>query len=111
MYITDFIMGGFIMAYKKECVLMDRECFDCGECDICDLNPDKICNNCCVCIDNKADYKSVEIDEIIEEGDAPLEEDEIGDWKYDEDYIVDYNDEELKKIFRPSNRGIKSSDN
>lgn len=30
----------------KQCVLYDRECIDCGECQRCDLDPDKICDNC-----------------------------------------------------------------
>lgn len=29
----------------KQCVLYDRECIDCGECQRCDLDPDKICDN------------------------------------------------------------------
>lgn len=81
------------MAYKKECVLMDRECTDCGECNICDLDPDKICDNCCVCIDRDADYLGINIDEIIEDVDAPLDEEDLDNWKYDEDYIVDYQEE------------------
>ena len=31
---------------KKECVLYDRECIGCMECEICDLDPHKICDNC-----------------------------------------------------------------
>jgi hypothetical protein len=61
------------MAYKKECVLEDKECIDCGECDKCDLDPDKICDNCCKCIDGDADYRGVYIDDIIE-GDEKEEE-------------------------------------
>ena len=30
----------------KECVLYDRECINCGECLHCDLDPEKICDNC-----------------------------------------------------------------
>jgi hypothetical protein len=61
------------MPYKKECVLEAKECIDCGECDICDLNPDKICDNCCQCIDGDADFKGIYIDDIIE-NDAEEEE-------------------------------------
>ncbi|HYE83985.1 MAG TPA: hypothetical protein VEG39_17690 [Clostridia bacterium] len=82
------------MAYKKECVLMERECIDCGECNICDLNPEKICDNCCVCIDRAADYMGIEIDEIIEDENTPIAEEDLEDWKYEEDYIVDYENEE-----------------
>ena len=81
------------MAYKKECVLMDRECTNCGECNICDLDPNKICDNCCACIDKAADYKSIEIDEIIEDESAAEDMQNLEDWMYEEDYIVDYSDE------------------
>lgn len=80
------------MAYEKECVLMDRECIDCGECDICDLDSNKICDNCCRCIDKEADFKSVEIDEIIEDESMVRDLEDLEDWKYQEDYIVDYSD-------------------
>ena len=38
------------MAVHKQCVLYDRECIGCGECDRCDLDPDKICDNCMKCV-------------------------------------------------------------
>ncbi len=46
------------------CVLYDRECIQCGECDRCDLNPEKICDNCMECIRSDSAYKAVLIDEI-----------------------------------------------
>lgn len=92
------------MAYKKECVLMDRECTDCGECNICDLDPGKICDNCCACIDKNADYNSIEIDEIIEDESMLEGLDELEDWKYKEDYIVDYSEENHKKETRVINK-------
>lgn len=49
---------------KKECVLLDRECIDCGECDVCDLNHDKICDNCGQCLDIRDDAV-IKIDGII----------------------------------------------
>jgi len=82
------------MEYKKECVLMDRECIGCGECDICDLDPSKICDNCCKCIDKDADFKSIEIDEIVEDESMIRDlEDDLEDWKYEDEYIVDYTGE------------------
>lgn len=92
------------MAYNKECVLMDRECIDCGECDICDLNPNKICDNCCACIDKDADFKSIEIDEIIEDESMIEDAEDLGDWKYEEDYIVEYSDEKSLKGDKNTNR-------
>ena len=54
------------MVYKNECILMDRECIDCGQCDICDLDDTKICDDCCKCIDTDSDFKGVYIDNIID---------------------------------------------
>ena len=48
----------------KECVLYDRECIDCGECDRCDLDPDKICDNCMRCVNGDQEYRSILIDEV-----------------------------------------------
>jgi len=52
-------MGGF----KKECVLYERECIDCGECEMCDLIPTKVCDNCGKCI-NFQDVASIKIEKI-----------------------------------------------
>lgn len=49
----------------KMCVLYDRACIDCGECDRCDLDPDKICDNCMKCINGDDQYRSIQIDAII----------------------------------------------
>ncbi len=48
----------------RPCVLYDRECISCGECDRCDLDPDKICDNCMKCIKGDAEYRSIAIDGI-----------------------------------------------
>ena len=48
----------------KECVLYDRECIDCGECDICDLDPKKVCDNCGKCLEIHDDA-IIKIDGII----------------------------------------------
>ncbi len=49
---------------SKPCVLYDRECIGCGECDRCDLDPDKICDNCMKCIRGNEAYRSIQIDGI-----------------------------------------------
>ena len=56
------VEGG--MALHKMCVLYDRECIGCGECDRCDLDPEKICDNCMKCVKGDADYRGIEIDNI-----------------------------------------------
>ena len=52
------------MAVHRPCVLYDRECIGCGECDRCDLDPEKICDNCMKCVTGEAEYRSVAIDGI-----------------------------------------------
>lgn len=49
----------------KKCELYDRDCINCGECDICDLNPYKKCDNCGKCIDYEDEYAEIEIDDVI----------------------------------------------
>ena len=70
------------MLFKNECVLMDRECNDCGECDVCDLDKSKICDDCCKCIENDADFKGVYIDNIID-NDADIDNDGIENIKFE----------------------------
>ena len=50
----------------KKCVLEEKECIHCGECDRCDLNPKKICDSCGKCIRMpEAEYYEIQIDEIM----------------------------------------------
>lgn len=50
---------------SKQCVLYDRECISCGECDRCDLDPEKVCDNCMKCVNGDAEYRAVVIDRVI----------------------------------------------
>lgn len=49
---------------NKECILYDRLCIDCGECDMCELDPAKRCDNCMKCVQGDAEYRAVVIDRI-----------------------------------------------
>lgn len=49
---------------SRPCILYDRECIGCGECDRCDLDPEKICDNCMKCVNGDAEYRSIAIDGI-----------------------------------------------
>ena len=50
----------------RKCILDENaNCMECGRCDYCDLDPDKICDNCCACIEKDADYSSVKIERIV----------------------------------------------
>ena len=60
------------MALHKQCVLYDRECIGCGECDRCDLNPEKICDNCMECVKADTDYRAISIDGIYLEKETGL---------------------------------------
>jgi len=54
-----------LLAVHKQCVLYDRECIGCGECDRCDLDPNKICDNCMKCVRGDSDFAAVVIDRIM----------------------------------------------
>ena len=53
------------MEKHRPCVLYDRECIGCGECDRCDIDPEKICDNCMKCVNGDAEYRGVTIDRIM----------------------------------------------
>jgi len=56
----------------KECVLTEGKiCDQCGECFKCDLDPAKICSNCGACIGLDADYRAIEITEILWQQEGP----------------------------------------
>ncbi|MDO5299039.1 MAG: hypothetical protein Q4F18_06385 [Clostridia bacterium] len=68
----------------KRCVLRaDRECIECGECNLCDLDPSKICDNCgkCIGLDGSMEYRALKVDGIIREDMDP------DDYLYDEETI------------------------
>ena len=49
------------MLFRSE--LYDRECIGCLECEICDLDPNKVCDNCGKCIEMD-DVASIKIDKV-----------------------------------------------
>lgn len=50
----------------EPCIFEDRVCTECGECDRCELDPNKICDNCCRCIETSdADYLEIQVDDIL----------------------------------------------
>ncbi len=57
-----------------KCILYDRECIDCGECK-CDLDPEKICDNCMECVKGDADYRGILVSGIQLENENRKEED------------------------------------
>ena len=66
---------------KKDCVLYARECNDCGECEFCDLDPLKICDNCGKCL-NTDDFATIKIDGIYasaKEGEFPSHKTTLND--------------------------------
>ena len=52
--------------YGQEGVLYDKECIGCMECEMCDHDPNKVCDNCGKCLDIR-DYATIKIDGIITE--------------------------------------------
>ena len=57
----------------QECVLYDRECTGCLECETCDLDPNKVCDNCGKCIEFH-DVASIRIDKIYTDPDEYKED-------------------------------------
>ncbi|MCR1898077.1 hypothetical protein NSA47_03630 [Irregularibacter muris] len=56
----------------RQCVLQEKLCEECGRCNYCDINKNKICDNCCECVEGnstKTDYKILTINEIEEVAD------------------------------------------
>ncbi len=51
---------------NKNCVLYDRECIDCGECNMCDISPLKVCDNCGKCLETDSEYNAIKITGIEE---------------------------------------------
>lgn len=49
--------------HGQQCVLYERECIGCLECETCDLDPKKVCDNCGKCIEMQ-DVASIKIDKI-----------------------------------------------
>ena len=52
------------MKGQKECVLYERVCIGCGECDRCDLDPNKICDNCMKCVNGDSEYRAITVEDI-----------------------------------------------
>lgn len=52
------------MTEIKECELYERVCIHCGECLRCDMDPDKICDNCMQCVNGSAQYRAILLDGI-----------------------------------------------
>ena len=51
-----------MMGKVRMCILYDdRVCNGCGECDRCDLDPNKICDNCMKCMGEAVDFRAITI--------------------------------------------------
>lgn len=58
--------GGMEIVMKKMCILEDKICTSCGECNMCDLDKTKVCNNCEKCLNMpKSEYYEILIDDIM----------------------------------------------
>ena len=54
---------------RRRCVLYERECIECGECNLCDLDSNKVCDNCgkCIGLNGDLEYLAIKIDGIIDD--------------------------------------------
>jgi hypothetical protein len=57
---------------SKECELYDRSCIYCGECEICDLDKNKKCDNCSKCIADTGDYRVLKVDDFHKNSDKKI---------------------------------------
>lgn len=87
---------------EKQCIFhINKNCDGCNECDVCDLDQNKICDSCGDCLEiTNNDYKKVIVDDIYESKDFE-EEDfskkaELRDYRiFNEDYkYLDTGDDE-----------------
>lgn len=53
----------------KKCIFEDKKnCDNCGDCEVCDLDSKKICDNCGRCLgETDFETRALKVDEIIEE--------------------------------------------
>ena len=63
--LTFMLVIGQTEKINKKCEIYDRACIECGECDQCDLIPDKKCDSCGKCIETDKNYKVIKITKII----------------------------------------------
>ena len=58
---------------REECILVakSKDCTNCGECLICDLDENKECDDCMECIDMKG-FNAVEISEVDYDGEEGM---------------------------------------
>lgn len=50
---------------EKECLLYDRTCIKCYDCEKCDLDSTKRCNNCEKCLEQSEEYRTVKVEDFI----------------------------------------------
>jgi len=62
---TIFIKG--LRNVEKECLLYDRACIKCYECEKCDLDSTKRCNNCEKCLEQSQEYRTVKVKEFLKD--------------------------------------------
>lgn len=53
---------------RIQCIFdINKKCDDCGECERCDLSPDKVCTSCGKCLQSESnEVRSIQIDDIFE---------------------------------------------
>lgn len=71
-------MKGENAPWKDDAVFsMTGSASQCGECNLCDLDPNKICDNCGKCIglsgEGGPEYRAIKVDGILGEGMDPDE--------------------------------------
>lgn len=53
----------------KECILYERICIQCNECDMCDLDPQVECTSCGKCLESEEEFRSINIKQFFKRKD------------------------------------------
>jgi hypothetical protein len=52
---------------SEKCEMYDRDCINCGECELCDLDENERCVSCGRCIEESGEFRIVKYNDIFNE--------------------------------------------
>ncbi|MEL7608466.1 MAG: hypothetical protein AAGU74_03095 [Bacillota bacterium] len=88
-----------------------KECTHCGQCDVCDLDPNKICDNCCKCIESQQDDKNYAVLPVqlhrTEDAESMMPED-VDAWE--EENALPYDDDDSQAYERSDDDDSEEDD-
>jgi len=51
---------------EKACIIYERKCIQCGECDMCNLDPKIKCTSCGKCLETEKEFRSINIKKFFQ---------------------------------------------